>query len=711
MAKKLRYVVCTFCVLLCCVYGGLGSILAAQDASPPLSSDAEPSETAVAPAVSAYSETAASDTEVDRGGEAEMPLPTAAHDAGAGTLPSETASYPTETAALEPAVGADTAALSNSSSKRKVFRTHVFKGGVTAIGTAGADSSFFVAGKDGFVSRYIYPQLQGETYQISDIQVKRIAVHPKKQHIAFYETDEFSVHKISVWDWAAKKQLYAKRFTAAVLSLSWSANGTYLFIGTASAQGITVLDQKGALQSIYKEPPGIVLLAATGPSEKSIVTYGETGRLVYADIKKQKILTQYETEDSLQNPELLKNYTRIAGYKNGNVLVIQATSGEIIESYPAASAIFAGKITDTAPVWIEKGATAHTWHICRGGKKSEAFRLGEKAVITAARNTGTDIIAGTADGHIYRLHQNGDTAVSAAAVAVDTPQEIVDIAVQESQLYILTSDALYTAGQPQLPPLLYADKNPGADKCTPYKNGFLLWSSVRRFPVYYVERGSSPVILYNPSERINSLTVYEENIALVHAFSGFILLQGKTGKKLFEYKAAGLQEAVQLDKNFLLVSKSAADATRCPLFLINVGTGETIPLPLTGQLAFALQSFPQNTCFRLETDPHDKTDLIRMRINTEVPSESTFQTMLSYKDEDLRAFITEVPQGLVTNLGKNSLVYFDVAKKQIKRLPRDYALPFKAVITDTYIISLNYGGSLSWYKKDSAALVYTMHFE
>ena len=671
---------------------------AAQELSQPHTSSTQLSEQTAASAVPLLPDAADTGAKADRAGEAEN-QPLSAPDTD--TAPAGSSMQLGNTSVKPP----------HSAAKQQMLRKHIFKGGVTAIGTGDSASVFFAAGKDGFVSRYTYPQLEGETYQVSDIPIKRIAVHPKKQHIALYETDEFSVHKISVWDWTAKKQLYAKRFTAAVLSLSWSANGSYLFIGTASVEGITVLDQKGTVQPIYKEPPGIVLLAATGPSEKSIVTYGETGRLVYADVKKQTILTQYETEDKLQNPELFKNYTMITGYKNGTVLVIQAASGEITETYPAASALFAGKITDTVPVWIEKGTAPYTWHICRGNKKSEAFRLAQKAVITAARNTGTDIIAGTGDGHIYRLHLNTDKTVEVAAVTEDTPQDIADIAVKDEQLYVLTSTALYRTAEPQQQPQLYTEKNPGADRCTPYKNGFLLWSAVRRFPLYYVEQGKEAVVLYNPKERIGSITVYNDTIAVVHAFSGVLLLHGETGKKLFEYKAAGLQDAVQLNTTFLLVSKSSADASRCPLFLINLHTGETIPLPLAGELAFAMQSVPQTTCLRLETAPQDKTELIRMHINTEAPAKSTFQTMLSYKDEDLRAFITETPDALVTNLGKDSLVYFDKSHKKMKKIPRDYALPFKAVITDRYIISLNYGGSLSWFKKDTAALVHTMHLE
>ena len=193
-----------------------------------------------------------------------------------------------DTAMQKNGVGGQDPSVKNSLERARI--SHQFEGGVTAIADSSITHSFFAAGKDGFITRFSYRTMKPETWQVSTMPIKRIAVHPKKTFIAVYETDGFSIHTISLWDWQTKKQLYAKRFTSSVVSLSWSAQGTYLFIGTASTEGITILDASGKIKKVYPRPPGIVLLAATGPSEKSIVTYGETGRLVYADIAKKSIL-------------------------------------------------------------------------------------------------------------------------------------------------------------------------------------------------------------------------------------------------------------------------------------------------------------------------------------------------------------------------------------------------------------------------------------
>ena len=597
-------------------------------------------------------------------------------------------------------------AVENTNTRARI--THQFEGGVTAIADSSMTRSFFAAGKDGFITRFSYRTMKPETWQISTMSIKRIAVHPQKTFIAVYETDGFSIHTISLWDWQTKKQLYAKRFTSSVVSLSWSAQGTYLFIGTASTEGITVLDANGNVKKVYPRPPGIVLLAATGPSEKSIVTYGETGRLVYADIAKKSILTQYETEDRLESPELIKNYTQIIGYKNGNVVVVKAASGEVLKSYPARSALFAGKITDSLPVWIEKGDARRTWHLCQGDKKSPAFTLPHPAVITAARHVDATVVIGTDDGRLYRLKQNSDATISLTELNIDTSIQVSDICTKDSKIYMLSGSTLYAAASPMDDPEPVIQSVSG-ERCTVYGNGFLFWSAEKNAPLYYAEEGQTPTILYRPRERLNSVSVYKDTIAAVQAFSGLVLLDGKSGKQLFTYQAAGLQDAVQVDDTFVLITKSTGGIIRQPLLLIDIRTGETIPLNMEGDIAFSAQANNKvkNTfsCFRLKTEKTTQTDLMTMKIDTTHPARSSFTAALSYGDENLQASLYDDGYAVLTNLGKNQLSYYDKKRRVIRQLPRDYALSRKALMTDTYIVSVNYDGSLSWLNRRTMQLL------
>ena len=79
--------------------------------------------------------------------------------------------------------------------------------------------------------------------------------------------------------------------------------------------------------------------------------------------------------------------------------------------------------------------------------------------------------------------------------------------------------------------------------------------------------------------------------------------------------------------------------------------------------------------------------------------------MLSYSDEDLQASLYDDGYAVLTTLGKNQLTYYDKRRRSSRQLPRDYALPRKALMTETYIVSVNYDGSLSWFNRRTMQLL------
>lgn len=586
------------------------------------------------------------------------------------------------------------------------FIFHRFIGGVSAIADSAVTHSFFVAGNDGFITRFLYESMESETWQVSVIPIKHIAVHPKKPFIAVYATDGFRAHSVSLWDWKTKKQLYTKSLTSTALCLSWSAQGTYLFIGTASPEGITVLDVKGTVKKVYPKPPGIVMLAATGTRERSIVTYGQTGRLVYLDLKKKAILAQYKTESSLDDPQLIAQYTQIVGYKNGYITVIKADSGAVIKRYPARSALFAGTIADSLPVWIEQGETAHMWYLCHGDITSAAFTLPIPARITAARHVDDAVVIGTDDGRLYRITQQDDKNLAVHELNADRVIRIRDICIKDSQVYMLSDSALYVSASPaDMPTALITSLS--AERCIPYGSGFLLWSLEKQAPLYYAEEGQEPSILYRPQGPLASVSVYGNSITIVEPFSGLTILGGINGRQLFTYKAAGLQDAVQIDDTFVLVSKSSSSGK--PLLLINYKTGETIPLSMEGAFAYSVQRHNETdtlfSCIRLKTDNAIQTDVMLLHLDTAYPSRSSFITALSYRGEDINAVLCNNGDAVLTTLGEQVLTYYDTKKKWSRKLPRSYALPRKALMTDTYILSVNYDGSLSWWSRSDLKLL------
>ena len=94
------------------------------------------------------------------------------------------------------------------------------------------DGSIFSAGKDGFLIQWAQDGL-GEHYQITELDIPMIAVHPNGNDIAVYETDGFSIHRVSVWNWTSLRRKFVKSFTNSISSLDFTAKGSLLAVGTA----------------------------------------------------------------------------------------------------------------------------------------------------------------------------------------------------------------------------------------------------------------------------------------------------------------------------------------------------------------------------------------------------------------------------------------------------------------------------------------------
>ncbi|UTC78540.1 hypothetical protein E4O04_11255 [Treponema sp. OMZ 799] len=613
----------------------------------------------------------------------------------------------------------NTASRANAPEKDR-FRSakvvHKFSGGVTEIMNSGTLPIFFAAGKDGFVTRYSYPKFEPDTWQLSSMPIQKIAVHPQGKLVAVYETNGFSVHQVSLWDWAKKKALFSKRLSDSVVSLSWSANGTYLFVGNRSTDGITVLDSKGIVQNIYQEAPGIVFLAATASTERSIVTYGESGRLVYTDISKKKKLKEFRTENKLENPNLIKNFTRIIGYKDNNVYVIDAVTGETVSKHQARYALFASKIQDSVPIWIERTRRKNEWCIRQGDASSKGFYVPGNSKITAARHIKNHMIIGTRDGSIYMIGLNEDSSVNLEKPLAYSDSKIDDITSDGNVLYILKDGKIYVQNSPEEKPVSIIE-NLKTNKFTFYNNGFLLWSDIKKgTPIshYSLDTKSLKKII-TPKETVISVSVYKNLFLYVESFNGVTLVNFENGKKEFVYNAPGIQNAVQVDDSTMLIAKSAIGRSQTPVFIINTLTEETSPIPMEGNLAFSLEqnsSRPNSlACFLTGTNPSPKTELLHIGLNRKNLIDSTFKPILSYKEEDVDAFLEISGNDILTNLGNSSLVHYNTSSKQGKRLSRSYGFPKEAIILKKYFISLNFGDTLSWYERKTGAILKTINIE
>lgn len=605
-------------------------------------------------------------------------------------------------------IGTNESNPADSALRAATARAHT--GAVLCIAPVPASGDYFSGGADGFLSLHASDGTT-DSWQVSEIPVRKIAVHPDGNTIAVYESDGFSVHRLSVWNWKTRTRLYAKRFRDSILSVSWSAKGSFLMIGNTSIDGITILDgDSGKQRRIFTAMPGIVSFSITGSTEGSMITYGPSGRIIYTDISSGAERASYQGESDLTSPAMLANNLRIAGIGDGKVLSIDATSGKTMASWTTGKAILATNPSDAQPVWLEKTDNG-TWRIRSGEAASPALALTGSSDITAALGTQDKIIMGTDTGSLYTLAKPVDWAAEPAVTpqAATAIRPINDVATDGERLFILSGGAVYFSAGPDQDPSFCFD-GVTADRLALSGDSVILWSKARAAPVLRVSRdGATRETIYQPREGIQSLSVSGQIVSFIEGASQAIALDLAATDKTFIYAGVGLQDAIPVTADRLLVSKTTSMRSPYPLILINMATGETVPVPVQGELCFGLKVAGADSLkvagFLVKSADVPETDLITVTVNAGMVSSSAVSVGAAYQDEDMVATLAANDERIVTNLGKTALTDIRTDGARQNRYERGYALPAKPVIMNEYVVSLNHDGSLTWFDGKSRRFI------
>lgn len=586
---------------------------------------------------------------------------------------------------------------------------HKFIGGINDIALEyNRGDSFYIAGEDGFVSKCFYPSFETETWQLSNLAIKKIASHPDGRTIALYESDGRTIHKISVWEWKTKKRIFIIRPNYFITSISWSANGNYLFVGNTE-KGIEVFDKTGKIVNIYSSPPGIILLATTGKREKSIVTYGKGGKLTYTSLASRKKLAEYKTLENLETPRMIKNFTRLIGFKTGKLYVINASSGEVVEEYKTNNAILMAEADNDSPAWIERINKKNKYVLHNDREVSDSFVLPDTVGITSCVSIMSNIIVGGDDGRIYVIN-NDQNKITAFCPSEYKDNNVQNLASNTSSLFLLKNKNLLSQTEYQ-EEVSVLRENVDASSLICTDDFVLLWSKNEKKPIYkYSINEKNMSVLYKGRSPVLSCSLLNNRLSVVEASGLISLIDIESGKSTFSTLITGAQNASQRGENYIIIAKNSLDNSQAPLFELNLNTKETTPIRLEGEMAFSLVQNEElsNTffCFLLTSNENiATTNLIQFVIDDDRALSSKFENLLSYNDEDFASFILSYKDVLVTNLGKENLIYFNLLSKQSFKMERDYALSKAATLFKDYIVSLNTDGSLTWYNKNTLKIV------
>ena len=586
------------------------------------------------------------------------------------------------------------------------------EGEVRAVSAFRGGNAFFTAGDDGFLIKWTSDG-QGEHYQISDMSVKLCALSPDGKTIAAYETDGGLVNRVSLWDFDTLQRKYARRFADAVTSLSFSAKGTYVIVGTASVEGAIFLRASdGRVADVLKDSTGIISYAVTSASEKTLCTYSPVGFISYYNMLDGKLKRRLSCEANLSDIASFDGDMFLAGTKGDTVYVVSALSGKTAASVPARDPVLITGADDKDVYYIASTA-ARTYSLSMLENRSDKtfssprilknFKsLAGGETIRSGAKAGDEIVLASSDGNMYRTTPAPDTTLlSLSPLTDDIYEKISDAASAEDGFYFLTRDTLYVSSYDTGA----VDKralNSSHTNMSVCDGGVILWSRGTRRPVEYFDFTENKTTqLFTPESSLQSVRVFGNVVLEMESNTAVRAYHRDTGELEELYAGTGLQDALISDGT-LYVAKSSATNPPSALLSVDMRTKEIVPLNITADIVYALSASDDELygIAVLSAGDEKATNLFSYS-----PSSSKTMTLLKLNDEDTGAFTYFYGGDILTDIGSERVYSYDLARKKSKYYARSASLPAKAVQNGEHIAVLNRDGSVSWYDKDTAEVL------
>lgn len=574
------------------------------------------------------------------------------------------------------------------------------------------DNSLFTAGQDGYVINWTRDG-QGEHYQISDLEIKMIAKNPKNNNIAIYETDGYSINRISVWNWSTQKKIFAKRVPYTVSSLQYTEKGTYLMVGTTSEQGIYFLDQKGDVISKMKDSVEMVTLALSSKTEKSCFLYTPMGHLEYINLLTREKKAQLTIEQSLEQPVLFSNDLLFAGVKNNLIYVYNSVTGTLQTRIQAKKPFLATTRDDSSLYFLDYDGTNY----CLKMVSAEYSNINPRPVIlkyistvnnaeiTAVAKSDDMLYAACKDGsiHYIDLQPSADVCLMTEG-SKQVYSRIYDIDSYDDIFYFLTESSIFTSSYTAKDIEPITINNDYTNLITKDEESLILWAEGKTTPIVLATADNSWAgkKLYTPVKSLQSVKLFGDKLVIIEGSNSVKLYDFATSKVKEVFSGTGIQDVLLFSDNYLYVAKTASTTPKSPLIKVDTQTLETVSLPLTGEVSFGLSAGSEggNVFYGVLYSSETK----QTQIYAYSPSSNQSSAIMTWNEEDTQAFTWFNNGILYTNIGKDQIYGINIRTRKGFVYKRFAALPMKTTGNNNLLLVLNKDGSVSWYNAKNNTL-------
>lgn len=611
-------------------------------------------------------------------------------------------------------------------------------------GAFAPNGSYYTAGDDGFVIKW-NDENKGEHYQISDLEIKEIVASPNGTDIAIYETDGYSINRVSVWNWNTKKRIVVKRLNDPITKISFSEKGTWLMIGTNSVEGIVFLNAKTGtiIRNKVKDAPGMVTMIHTSKTEKSGVMYSPLGQLIYTNFTNGTTKQTISVESNLSQPTLFNSDLLFAGVKNNYLYVYHSVTGDLLAKLYEPNAKIVTNRNDSnlyyvikdgrnyclkmleSEIRLEETVSESTENLENSDilstsnnnniTQTEKLYFNEKPIIiknfyTESRpeistliKDNQNILALCENGTIQKTSLEPNTVLSSMTnVSVAIYDKIHDIAVKDETFYFLTNNSVFSSS--------YNDRtittvmnNKGYTNLLTYEDNFIFYSKNQASNIVLTNISSqSEKVLYKATNPIQTIHQKDNYLLVIEGSSKIVLIDILNNTSNTVYSGIGIQDAILYTPQDIYVAKTAASSPNSALIHVDVDTKETVMVPIEGEVSFSLSQSSNSNVFYgvcLYSGDISRTDIFAY-----YPNNKHYTAIFQWGDEDTEAFTTFKNGYLYSNIGKTQVRAVNVSTRKSTVLPRFASLPMKLEANSTLMVVLNEDGSISWYNAKTNSL-------
>ncbi|MDR2535221.1 MAG: WD40 repeat domain-containing protein [Treponema sp.] len=578
------------------------------------------------------------------------------------------------------------------------------------------------AGADGFLA--IWDVKHGaalDRFQLSVHPIHAMALRPGASQISVIGSDGVGIHYISAWDYEAKKLRFTLTFRDAISYINYSASGTYLIAVRNSRASVVFIHAETGEILRTVNAQGTVSFAATGKSERTMITYLPSGVLSYWDLESGTEIRHFIVPPQMQSPVLFGNNRFLGGIDTNGLVVLDAVSGAaiirdrmitqgILLSLHPESSEFMGLGTG--------GGSSRLYHFnLTNPRKLEIKKqwLIPRTIpaVTSAVITANNLALGTSLGAVWLGKEDG--SAKQMLTAAKNQRFIVKAGASGNTLAFLTQNQDlcfipldYTKLERnqfiQLERVSYTQITSGQDSGTGSEQ-FILWQddNTRSFPVRRTLTDADiPITNLSLRFPLRSVALLEEKALFLDSLGNIKIISLRTGNLLFSFSSIAALDAVFLDNDHILIGRGAVFGDT-PFLMVNITTGETVPLAYPASVGARVYLGSRKIPYGVAIEQQDgvmKTAILRLNITNPSLTVKLFET----EGEDTAFGLAESNTFLAATLGGSGGFLYSEAESP-KPLERSPGLPQHLIDGGAYLIAIDSEGSIAWHDPKTGTLL------